>query len=276
MTVSIIVRTKDRNLLLRRAIQSIIDQTYNDWEIIVVNNGGDFEQLKASINDFERGLGEKMKLIHMERAQFMEAATNAGLFNSTGKFITLLDDDDTWDRRYLEQCVSILDHTEARAVATQTSLVYEEINGSTTRVIETRPFNPQLNKVNKYKLLRANLYTTNAFMYKREILERIGYYREDLPVLGDWEFNLRVAMHYNVQVIPVSLAFYHKRSYSGNVSSYGNTHVNDHLEYDKKIRGEYLRKGLRGEIPFLIGALIYIFGYVNGTVRAIKKMLKVR
>jgi hypothetical protein len=113
-------------------------------------------------------------------------------------------------------------------------------------------------------------------MYKRELLDEIGLYREDLPVLGDWEFNLRFALRFKIHVIPESLAYYHKRIQTDNKAIFSNTQFEDHLYYDRKLRKEYLMKGFRGEIPFYFGALIYSYLHINRLLRMIKKILKVR
>lgn len=271
--VSVIVRTFDRKLLLARAIQSIIEQTYKDWEIVVVNNGGDGRQVDEVAASFKEHLG-RIKTFHIPYARNMEFATNVGLKNSSGEIIALLDDDDTWDRTFLEKCVDRLRNPEVFGVVCRTMLVYESIEGHSIRIIRKTPFNPKLKSVRLYRLARCNLFTTNAFVYKRKALESVGEYREDLQVLGDWEFNIRFARKYRISVIEETLANYHKRTNPSNIPSMANTSMADHIKADRFIRTEYLKKGFRGDAPLLIGMLIYGFGWVNRAVLLLKKILK--
>lgn len=275
-TVSVIVRTKDRNLLLQRAIQSIMQQTFVDWEIIIVNNGGNAGELEKTLEDCVRNLAQRIRIVHLTSAHYMEVATNAGIKNSSGTYITLLDDDDTWDETFLQKCISVLQNPRIYAVASQSSLVYESIEADIIQTESVKKFNPEFDRVKLVKLARRNLFTTNAFMYRRELLDTVGLYREDLPVLGDWEFNLRMAMKYNIHVIQESLAFYHKRVPIDNNTPYGNTQMSDHLHYDRKLRREYVGRGFRGEIPFYVGALIYSYSYINQLIRLTKRLLRVR
>ncbi|MDD9266624.1 glycosyltransferase [Paenibacillus sp. GCM10023248] len=273
VTVSIIVRTLNRNLLLKRTIQSIRSQTYRDWEIIVVNNGGDKDELEETLQDDVVLMRDKLKIIHMNKSEYMEVATNVGIKNSIGEYITLLDDDDTWDPSFLEKCVAKLEMPNIYGVATRTSLIYEVVQDRDVRFISLEKFNGNLKNVSLYKLARRNLFTTNSFMYKRSLLNEIGYYREDLPVLGDWEFNLRFRLNYPIYVIPEYLANYHKRLPQDKIGSLNNTQIKLHLQYDKKLRYNYLSKGFRGEIPFCFGLLIFFYMYLNFSFRGLKKMI---
>jgi glycosyltransferase involved in cell wall biosynthesis len=263
------VRTKDRNLLLQRAIQSIMNQSFTNWEILLINNGGDKVNLEEVLVHYQVLLSEKLKIIHLDNPQNMETATNIGIINSEGKFITLLDDDDTWEYSYLEECVSVLDNNHVDGVVTRSVLIYEKIENNKIVQISTKMFNPNLKSVQKFKLARRNLFTTNAFMYKRSVIEDVGLYREDFPVLGDWEFNIRFSIKYKIVVIPKQLANYHKRL--SNETTYGNTQISDHLNYDRIIRVEYLSKGINGEISLFFALLTYLYFYLNQLIRFVKK-----
>ena len=92
----------------------------------------------------------------------------------------------------------------------------------------------------------GNVFPPISFVYKREIFAKTGYYREDLPVLGDWEFNLRFMRLYDIYVIPEELAFYHHRI-EEKEGKYSNSVVKDdskHKFYDALIRNELLRQDL--------------------------------
>ncbi|WKA49196.1 glycosyltransferase [Geobacillus zalihae] len=267
--MSVIVRTKDRILLLKRAIESIIEQSYRNWEIILVNNGGDVNQIKELLHSFDSNVIDRIRLINIEGNNYMEVATNIGLKNSSGDFIALLDDDDTWDKEFLTSCMNILlSDSSIGGVVTQTMLVYERLESNEVREIDREIFNRKLSKVSLFKLLRCNLFTSNSFVYRKKLLDIVGIYDENLPVLGDWEFNIRFLMHSNIKVIKRPLAYYHKRVLNQSGDSYSNTNINEHIKWDKKIRRKYAAKFMRSRY-FLFGFFIWGWGIVNNLKRKV-------
>lgn len=269
--VAVIVRTKDRPLLLKRAMESILNQTHKNWEIILINNGGDEDIISTIYSEFKCRTDNNIHLINLPKNSFMEVATNIGLKNTKAQFVTLLDDDDTWDGTFLEKCIDILvTDNSIDGVVTRSTLIYEEIEGDTIKELYKESLNPHLRKIGKYSLDRKNLFTTNSFVYRNNVLTEIGSYREDLPVLGDWEFNLRFAHRKKIVVIPEALAFYHKRPKYVN-ENYSNTNLELHLMYDKLIRYEFFRRSF-DEREIIRGIRILIYGYLNKLTRTIKNL----
>jgi glycosyltransferase involved in cell wall biosynthesis len=95
---TVIIPTFNRAELLREAIQSVLDQTYKDFELIVVDDHStdNTQQIKDSIQD------NRMKYIFNDHLKGNSGARNAGIFRAKGKWIAFLDDDDTWFPRKLE------------------------------------------------------------------------------------------------------------------------------------------------------------------------------
>jgi glycosyltransferase involved in cell wall biosynthesis len=269
--VSIIVRTKDRPLLLRRAIQSIFSQNFKEWEIILVNNGGDKAPINQLMGDLPPLCKEKIILVNLEVAYGMEVATNVGLSKSCSEYIAILDDDDTWDSAFLMETVYVLKESkEYDGVVTQTTLVIEKMEQADINIDRIEAFNPKLKKINSIRLARHNLFTTNAFVYRRSMLNKIGCYNEGLPVLGDWDFNLRFIRNGKIAVIRTPLAYYHKRT-NFSENEYSNSNLDAHLLWDKKIRCRYLR-----ESPLWYGTIICAFGFINRIIYRVKKRLFIK
>jgi glycosyltransferase involved in cell wall biosynthesis len=268
------MRTKDRPLLLRRAIQSVINQSYENWSIALVNNGGSIEDVKKVVDDYRNELQDKHVKIHLEKSFFMEVATNIGIENSESEYITLLDDDDSWHPDFLMQCVELLELDKTiDGVVTQSILVNEILLQNEVIENTRQEFNRTLRKVTLFKLLQKNLYTTNSFVYRRKVIEQIGPYRKDLPVLGDWEFNIRFIAQKKIQVLAFPLSYYHKRIIDSKDNHYNNSSTYDHLLFDKIIRKQYFTKFIKDGC-FFAGSSIVIFGYVNRIKGLLKVMLK--
>lgn len=272
--VDIIIRTKDRLLLLKRALDSVLAQTYDNWEIIIVNNGGHMEEIEHFMSRYSDVLKGRYKLIHTHKAVAIEAATNIGIKNGSGEYVTLLDDDDTWEKEFLSNCISVLEQKkDVYGVITRTRIIYEEIYQDSVQEVRQEVFNPTLKKISLYSIGRHNMFTTNAFVYRREVYREIGFYREDLPVLGDWEFNIRFLQKYRIEVIPKVLANYHKRISNFNNEAYDNSSLYVHRRYDKKIRKEYFI-GCIKEKKIIFGVMIYVYGFVNTLKSFIKNFIR--
>lgn len=242
--VSIVMRTKARPRLLERAIASVVAQSWPAWQLLVVNDAGDPHAVDAAVRT-AAGADARVTTIHRTEAVGMEAATNAGLAAATGRYVCLLDDDDTWEPAFLATCIAHLRGLGpgARGVVTHSTRVVERMDGARIVEVERVPFTPSLAAVSLAQLTQRNLFPVNAFVYDRAALDAVGHYRTDLPVLGDWEFNLRFVRRFEVQVVPEALANVHVRPESDGGAS-ANSPPALHLAYDARIRNELLRADL--------------------------------
>lgn len=247
--VAIITRTKNRTLLLHRAIKSVLGQDFQDWVMVIVNDGGDKNELINLVSRYEVQFKNRYQLIHNDTSVGMEAASNIGIKASYSDFLVIHDDDDSWHPSFLNKCVTFLETNHYPSVAgviTHSVRILERIEGSTIIRDRTEPFNAWLNNIALFRMAASNVFPPISFVYKREIFAKIGYYREDLPVLGDWEFNLRFMRFYDIYVIPEELAFYHHRL-KEKEGKYSNSVVKDdskHKFYDTFIRNELLRNDI--------------------------------
>lgn len=246
--VAIIVRTKNRELFLKRAIDSILAQNFKSYIITIVNDGGNADSLDTLLEEYK--LGEQLKVIHNDISLGMEACSNIGIKNSQSKYITLLDDDDTWDKNFLLETVSFLDLQKEssfiKGVVTRTLMIYEKL--VTSSIIEKKRviFTPDLKSVSINDLMVRNHFTNNSFLFCRSVLDDIGYYSEDLPVLGDWEFNLRFILKYDIFVIPKVYANYHVRIQTNDINS-GNT-ITDKLYLHENYKSIIINRLIRADI----------------------------
>ena len=258
------MRTKNRVKLLPRAINSVINQTFQDWVLVIVNDGGEKEPVDAIVDHFTEQHKGTIRVIHNLDSVGMEAASNIGFKSIRTRYSTLLDDDDTWAPDFLKLSISELDtlnekYKNVMGVVSFTNVVYEKIENENIIIENIVSLNNVFNldlvegPVNFSKILNRNAFSNNSFLYYSSVFEKIGYYREDLPVIGDWEFNLRFLKEYNIFVIPHYLAFYHQRV--NDQSQYGNTvtaGIAQHALYRNLMNNEWLRQELQNE-PTAIG-----------------------
>ena len=243
--VAIITRTKNRRILLWRALDSVCKQSFRDFVWVVVNDAGEKECVDAVAAEAARR-GVEVKVLHREKSIGMEAASNAGIRSCESEYIVIHDDDDSWEPDFLKKTVAFLDEEPLFAgVVTHTLLVNEVIKDGVPRTTSSYGFNTWLKSIYLMEMLMANSFPPISFLYRREIYDRIGGYDESLPVLGDWDFNIRFLKEADIGVIPELLALYHHRDTitdAGDV--YGNTvnaGISKHIRYDAILRNHYLR-----------------------------------
>jgi len=251
-TFSIVVRTKDRPLLLKRALESIKNQTYKDYEVIIVNDNGDKDILNnlletgGYINDLTQ-----LQVVQTNTHRHMEMASNEGLDRANGKYICIHDDDDSWEPTFLEEVKNTYDtmpsvekRTTFMTVLTQHNRIFETVDFTTGKVREVcrTNFTSWMHCLHIGQILAGNFIPPISMVYEKEVLQYIGKYDKSLPVLGDWDFLIRLMYFTQIKVLKKPVANYHIRALPSGI--YGNTintegWGNLHIEHEADIRHKY-------------------------------------
>ena len=235
-------------------MKSVLSQTFSDWVHVIVNDGGDPAVLEAVIEPSLQAYEGRLTVVHHVKSLGMEAASNAGIRASQSEFLVIHDDDDSWDSIFLERCHAFMTsgHQPLLAtgryggVVTHSKRVLEKIVDQKVVYLRDEPFNEWMKSVSLFRLACSNTFPPISFFFRRRVLESVGYFREDLPVLGDWDFHLRVCSLYEIGVIPEAIACYHHRI-SAKVGDYGNTVIaadSIHRTYENLYRNEALRQDM--------------------------------
>lgn len=256
--VAVVMRTRDRPLLLRRALASVIGQTHRDWHLYVVNDGGDRAALDAVLAEQQQALSGRITVIHNDASRGMEAASNQALAASDHAYFGVHDDDDSWEPGFLAATTELLSRPDQAGfvgVVTGWSDIYEVIeDGAVTQEQEFQTFQlPALTDLTR--LLAKNETPPIAVLFRTSLLQDLHGYNDKLPVLGDWDFNLRAMMVGDIAEIPQVLAHYHLRhkaedQYSNSVFAGKATHAH----YSRRIRNEVVRRAL-AQNPDIFGVL---------------------
>lgn len=258
--VAVITRTKDRNIMLSRAMASVAGQTFRDFTWVVVNDGGDREGVDKVLSGWNDA-NVPVVPVHHPVNKGMEAASNAGIAACPSDFVVIHDDDDTWDPAFLAKTIEFLESPAGQAYAavlTGTVRIDEVMEGETIRQTFKGIWKPDtvgypVGCVQFSDMVVENQFAPIALVFRRAAYDEIGGYDEKLPVLGDWEFNLRLLSHGDIAVLPEALANYHHRP-SVKGSNYGNSvhaGVNRHVIYDAVVRNRIIRKAIEDGNPAL-------------------------
>lgn len=108
--ISVIMLTYNREVLVSRAIECILNQTYQDFEFLIVDNGS--TDRSGQIADTYAGKDHRIRVIHRERGN-IGAGRNTGLDAAKGEYLTFIDDDDWTEPDFLEFLLNLLEETKA-------------------------------------------------------------------------------------------------------------------------------------------------------------------
>jgi glycosyltransferase involved in cell wall biosynthesis len=261
---SIVVRTKNRPELLARALDDILSQTLADWELVIVNDGGTPDAVDAVVAERSDALAGRVRVLHNEQSRGMESAANQGVAATSAPFIAIHDDDDTWDADFLRATVSALTAApDAVAVAVNTEIVIERLSADGPAIeLERHPYPAPMGIVTLYDLLITNRVVPISLLVRRSALDVVGGYDERLPVVGDWEMNLRLATEGDILYLdgPVR-AFWRQRPDSSGASSnsiFAGAALHD--RYDRLVRDRALRERARTQG---IGDVLYLSRHIQ-------------
>lgn len=190
--VSVIVRTYNRPHLLRNCLESLLVQTYKNFEVVLVNDGGD--ETGGLIREFEGQLN--INYVKHPTQKGRSASVNTGIKNSQGQYLAFLDDDDTYYPNHLMILVRyITDHDCKVAYTNVTSKIYKNgLTGELELVGEGGYFDDDFDKD---KILFRNYIPFIGIMFDRSVVEEIGYFDEDMTIFEDWDYWIRVSRLYS-------------------------------------------------------------------------------
>lgn len=245
-SVAIIMRTKNRPVLLARAISSVVEQSYQNWHLYIVNDGGNQQDVDNLVENYQEILNDRITVIHNPKSLGMESASNCAFNIAYQEFMVIHDDDDSWHPDFLSETVSFLKKdTQAVAVITNCFVVHEEIQGETVKELAIFDWSCWKDFIDIHYLLQSNVAPPICMLIRMKVAKLIGGYNENLPVLGDWDYNLRLFRVGEIKTINKKLAYYHHRPNANNV--YGNSiihGVNKHLQYQTEYRNALVRQAL--------------------------------
>jgi glycosyltransferase involved in cell wall biosynthesis len=201
------------------------------------------EPVRAAV----KAAGEHLKIVVLEHASPLGrgGALNVGIRAATGDWLGILDDDDTWEPEFVEAMMDQLaNRPGSSAVACQTLVIVEKIDRQgRARELDRGVLNPDFCAVDLAALAAWNQFTINAIVFSRMAWEAIGPFREEIPVLEDWEFNVRLASRYEIEVIARPLAHYRRRPTA--TESLANTSEQQHEYVRRRLVNGWLRDDLR-------------------------------
>ena len=207
--VSVIVTTYKRAKLLAETLDSILVQSFTDFELIIVDNMS------------EDGTGEYVTGIDDPRVRYFRNANhgviavnrNFGIQQALGKYVAFCDDDDLWLADKLKQQVKLLEqHADVALCYAQA----ESFMGDKT--LAARMNRREVRANHFFQLLRGNFFPNSSVLIRRDVFEELGMLTEDASLREDYEMWLRIAVRHRLMGVEASLIRYrvHPTNVAGN------------------------------------------------------------
>lgn len=188
--VSVIVPTCDRPEMLRQALTSIMNQTYQNFEVIVANTGS------TGVQDITNPLNDRGNIIYLRLnpRQRLSVVRNAAIGVARGWYLAYLDDDDIYYPDHLQTLVAFLNSTDYKVAYTDANLAWQKKEGS-TYVIERKELAYSSDFDNDSILIR-NLFPVICVMHEKTCLNEVGLFDESLSTHEDWELWIRMSRRF--------------------------------------------------------------------------------
>lgn len=177
--VSIVMPVRDREALVGRAIRSVLNQTHQNWELLVVDDGSTDGSVDV-VEEFAR-TDPRVRSIRQSAAG-VSTARNVGCQAAEGEFIAFLDSDNVWTPHFL--AYSLFGHEEGAVRATYSSTVLRDEKGATKY---------RGGQVEHADLMVGNSIDLNVLMLERSLLEQVGGFDSSLRRWVDHDFVMRVS-----------------------------------------------------------------------------------
>ncbi len=195
--VSVIIPAHNAQRFIRETIQSVLGQTYQDFEIVIVNDGST-DGTEAIVEEFVKTRPERIKYIY-QKNQGHAICRNTGLKNAQGQYIAFLDADDLWREDKLMRQVSFLDqHPEVGLIHCERVRINEQGETIPTPFVDPKFLS---GKIFYHLLLRRAHICTSAVLCRKSVLDEVGYFDETFPdrIGGeDRELWLRIAGRFEI------------------------------------------------------------------------------
>lgn len=260
--VSVIIPTHNRAKFLDSAVTSVLNQTFQDFEIIIVDDAStdDTPQVVRQFKD------ERIKYIRHEANQGGSSTRNTGIANSSGEYIAFLDDDDEWLPKKLKLQVELMENSPPDVGGVYTG--HTNIDSSSGKRVGV--WIPQKRGNIFHELFTGNwVGTTSSVLLRKECFEKAGLFDKNLPSFQDYDMWIRISKLFEFEYIKEPLVKYsvHQNKISTNLDG-----IRQGMEIMLEKYGKY--PGVRKNLGSGYLSLGVEYCYSKNTVKGRRAFLK--
>ncbi len=207
--VSVIIPTHNRVDLLPRAINSVLNQTFQDFELIIVDDGST-DNTKQVVEEFQKK-DKRIKYIWQENFGGTSKTYNTGLKQVKGDFIAFLEHDDEWLPQKLEKQLKVLENLSNNAglIACEGYLIDGKgSNKGVYKFVYEKPFITKNEFYLFFEKWQMFLLSLSTVLIKTEVIKKIGLFDEKLKTTADIDFYFRVLKNFDFYFLKEPLINY--------------------------------------------------------------------
>ena len=198
--VDVIIPTFNRQMLLKRSLNSVLSQSFEDFLVWVVDDGSTDETMAF----LEEVQDPRLRVLKLDPNRGVSAARNAGIRAGSSPFVALLDSDDEWKPKKLEQQLQQLEENPSYALSHTEEIWWR--NGAEVRI-------PTHHKKSGGwifdRCVEVCCISPSTTLLRRSVLESVGLFREDFVVCEDYELWLRICSQFEIGFLPEPLIVKH-------------------------------------------------------------------
>ena len=221
----------------RECVQSVIDQTYRNWELCLCDDGSEDTELRATIAGFAAA-DSRIKAVALERNGGISRATNGALAEATGEIVVLVDHDDLLDPEALAEVAAAFLADESVDVVYTDEDKYDPTD---------RPFQPNFKPDWAPDLLLSYPYLGHLTAIRHDLLRRIGGFRPEFDGSQDFDVMLR-ATEQARRVVHIPRVLYHWRGVAGSAAGDPDAKPWAYLASRRAVEDAVVRRGIDGEV----------------------------
>jgi glycosyltransferase involved in cell wall biosynthesis len=262
--VSVIIPTYDRPTFLQNTVESVMQQTYDNLEIVVVDDHSTPPAESTLDNlSYNQYKGDVVTIRH-DQNRGVCAARNSGIEAASGQLIALLDDDDYWLEDKIEKQVEAFKNSSPKTGVIYTNTKITDDNG---KVTGARSFTASGDLTKR--LLRRNFATVSTLLVHSEAIENSGGFDQKLPNWEDWEWCIRLSEKARFEVVPEPLVVIQKGDHDKRSDSFERKRdrgLDLFLEAIGPIASEYgywFERSVQGWVRYQIGTGALRRGYFS-------------
>ncbi|MBA5725889.1 glycosyltransferase family 2 protein [Bombella favorum] len=248
--VAILLRTKNRPLFLRRALDCLKRQSFQDFRIHIINDGGDMNALRDCVAEQSAPWGERLSCVDLPRSVGRSKALALALAVSDEPYILIHDDDDTLEPAFLAETVAYLEKDKAgffAGITTSNYDVYEHVEDG--RIItdrKTDQYGLKSGAVVDYSLYLSHAYVVMpiTFLFRRSALAVAGDVETRLDYVEDHDLFIRIMLAGEIGIIGDFLCSYHHRLAAGGANDTSWHEVP--YDYSITYKNSVIRKAIQG------------------------------
>lgn len=189
--VSIIIPAYNRKILLKRAVESVINQTFMDYELLVVDDGSEDGTENLDILKHK-----KINFIRLNENGGVSRARNTGVRSSCGEWIAFLDSDDEWFETKLEKQINWC-RINPQFQIMQTRELWIRNGKRVNPPLTHEKFQGDLFSAS----LERCMITPSSVLIKRSLFDKAGFFNESLPACEDYDLWLRITCKYQIGLL---------------------------------------------------------------------------